>query len=55
MYLNFEKLLKRDLTPKDLLFLQAVNQQKVEDLVDVVAMLIVDEKLDKFIEDGIVH
>lgn len=55
MYLNFNKIVSKGLTPQDLLFLQAVNQQKAEDLEDVVAMYIDDSSLDSFLENGVVE
>ena len=44
MYINFEILFKRDLIPQDLLFLQAVKQQKTEDTSEYIAMLLDDER-----------
>ena len=50
MYVNFEILLKRGLIPQDLLFLQAVKQQQTEDLGDMVAMLMDDQRYEFLIE-----
>jgi len=55
MYLNFDKIVKREVHPKDLLFLQAVHQQKTEELENVVAMYMEDDSLERFLSDGIVE
>ena len=44
MYVNFQLLLDRDLFPQDLIFLQAVKQQKTEDISNFVAMVMDDER-----------
>lgn len=53
MYINFNKLLSKNFSPHDLLFLQAVHQQRGDsELESVVAMLATDDSLDKMVEGG---
>lgn len=55
MYINFEILFKRDLIPQDLLFLQAVKQQKTEDTSEYIAMLLDDERYEVLKEMDLVY
>lgn len=55
MYINFNKLTSKGIPPKGLLFLQAVHQQKSEDLEDFVASLIEDDFMEEMLEQGIIH
>ena len=54
-YVNFKLLKERGITPVDLMFLQAVKQQKIEDAMEPVAMLLDDMKYEHLTEAGIVH
>jgi hypothetical protein len=54
-YINFEILFKRGLIPHDLLFLQAVKQQKTEDTSEYIAILLDDERYEVLEEMGLVH
>jgi hypothetical protein len=54
MYINFNKLLAKNISPVDLVFLQAAHQQRLEDLEGVIATVMTDESLDKMVEGGYV-
>jgi len=55
MYINFQLVIDRYLTPLDFLFLQAVKQQKTEKISEFVVMLMDDESYEMLIEMGVVH
>lgn len=49
MYINFNKLLSKNINPHELMFLQAVHQQKSEELEEIVATLATDETMERML------
>lgn len=54
MYINFELLFNKNIHSAELLCLQAIHQQKSEELEEVIKLLICDDYLKRFKEEGLV-
>lgn len=55
MYINFNKLKTKKINIQELGFLQAVHQQKYEDLEEDIEKLSTHETINRFLEEGIIH